>query len=612
MAAAITRSHQSSVEKTSLDALVAKWSALSAGYKPIPEHGERYQELMEAMIRDDDRTKFQRQSPLVNAGYAMRVASVSNTVRNFIQFHCLERGEKRVDIVLLGCGLDIIGIWAHSLAPEQVHIWEVDTPAVASCKREKLLQQGLVLSEKENDDENNQQLILRGQIKSTKDILEKDSSSQGRNNYHLIAADLCDLDSLNTGLSQPNLLPVAAQTKESCGHPTLVLFELVLAYLGQDATNRLLEWCASHLLGRAPSRSVLVAFEALGGESTASDSIISTYQQEYGRQFQAKLQRGKVHVKKTSKDDEMNAPGTFHPLGSSCKEIQQRLLGKLHGYAHVHACSSGASAWWAAKQQPSLRLFVPPGELFDEHAALILHLSSYTLVVGFAMADTKEYFELRCRLCPWYFDPFTTKFTNKNNNELYFGTVLEPKDEVSVRTIFSSTYDSLGEQYPAVKKMVKTALKKEFSTRSDQPRMGESVIRLGYQSLGGDFLVAVQYSSGRREVVGGIGVRRWNSSSANTGPGHSESFKPTYEIHRFFVAEKHRGQGIGKTLLEMSESVVHSKVQAKTSYRIVATTLALLTGANQLYSQCGYGVLEETSIGDLKMKTFVKAFPEKY
>ena len=88
---------------------------------------------------------------------------------------------------------------------------------------------------------------------------------------------------------------------------------------------------------------------------------------------------------------------------------------------------------------------------------------------------------------------------------------------------------------------------------------------------------------------------------------------PTYEVHRFFVAKEHRGKGFGKALLQMAESVVSSNIRRQKtnsqSYRIVATTLEVLVDANILYSKLGYLLLEETSIGDLAMKTYAKDFP---
>ena len=176
--------------------------------------------------------------------------------------------------------------------------------------------------------------------------------------------------------------------------------------------------------------------------------------------------------------------------------------------------------------------------------------------------------------------------------------------------------------------MVKAALKKELAMvapgAGDPSSRGESNIRLGYQRLGGDFLVAVRYAeqevggtnTSRRHVLGGIGVRKWTAPGTTIDqqqPSSSVSARPTYttyEIHRFFVAQEHRGQGLGKALLQMAESVVAAKVTRKKprQYRIVATTLALLEEANRVYTKQGYYLLEETSIGELRMKTYAKDF----
>jgi len=684
-----------SITKTASDALIAKASAvLVAGYQPIPKHDDIYRSLLVSMIQptndrksnDDSNSNSStmsistlpsssssaaaappppppsqqplpppRQSPLVSAGYAMRIASMAHVVHSFVSIHAADVNSS-INIIILGCGMDVLGLWAQSLASSsssssssslnQIHIWEVDVISVAQQKRDKLLQQGLVIASSTSSSNNNNNetngLVLEGCIQNNKNQQQQQYTESQDCNYHLIAADLRCLDSLDASLKQA----MTVVSDEHLERPTLVMLELVLAYLGNESTDRLLQWCATNLLyspslASSGGSSALVAFEALGettivsndkdnteiNTTTKTSSVFQSYQKEYTRQFQAKLQRGQTRTT----EDQLQLQSAketvnFHPLGRTCKQVQQHIA-KLTGYHRgtVHTCLAGTSSYWAQKQSPSVQLDVPEGEMFDEHAALTLHLASYVQVVAFHESTrnltTLTQFRLKQRLCPWKYPPgcFRQIATNNDTATITFVTPLESCDEAAIRTLFQTTYESLGQSRPAVKRLVKTALKKEFSTRSSSNDGGpsnedESCIRRGYQQHGGDFFVAVQYTTkqneqpaGKRQVLGGIGVRKWSQRMPKITQ-EFENLQPIYEIHRFFVSQEHRRQGIGKALLQMAESFVASQVASKTKkrYRTVAATLSLLEEANQIYLKHGYYLLEESCIGDLQMKTYAK------
>jgi len=209
------RSSISAVAKTAFDAIKAKQSAVVAGYDPIVvenqdvyerlllratnlsslsigDYREEVEEKSSSPIIDKviesctslemttnqhkrDKVKTKRQTPLVNAGYASRVLSISYTIRSFISYHefmglpfsvqqeQLKGGrekirprQRRIRLVFLGCGVDVIGFWARSLLlpkevddnedkqspPLSVTIVEVDTPEVVSIKKKMILSNG--------------------------------------------------------------------------------------------------------------------------------------------------------------------------------------------------------------------------------------------------------------------------------------------------------------------------------------------------------------------------------------------------------------------------------------------------------------------------------------
>jgi GNAT superfamily N-acetyltransferase/O-methyltransferase involved in polyketide biosynthesis len=555
-----------SVSRTASDALMAKASALSIGYQPIPE-----QDLLNDLHTPKNSSKA-RQTPLVSAGYAMRIASVAHTIHSFVSFHPAHT----LNIIIMGCGLDVVGLWASHLAPGRVHIWEVDTLPVVQEKFARLGKGKWVAFDETKKNQLEEPVFSwSGQIQGNS------TSEEGKNNYTLLAADFRDLPSLDEKLGQ------AFRESETRNSPTLILFELVLAYLEEDNTNELLEWCASTLW--TTRHGVLVAFEALrekNDEKSAPKNIVQAYQREYKRQFEEKLNRGQADSSSLS-----SGSNVFQPLGNSCNQVEERMQ-RIPGFSKVYVCLAGTAACWAAKQHPeTVNLTVPPDELFDEHAALLLHLSTYALVVAFVQTtENNEQFLFRRKICPWHYDSSTLAVPDQNHT---FVVPLLVEDEAAIRELFSKTYSSLSEIHASVQKMVNAALKNELAP-SEEGAL-KSSIRLEYQRNGGDFFVAVEYERGR-QVVGGIGIRRW--SQRNTEE------LTTYEIHRFFVDKNYQRVGMGSALVQMAESFV---TQKSSGYRIVATTLVLLEGANQFYEKHGYALQVETLIGELRMRKYVKS-----
>ena len=104
------------VSRTAKDALQAKYSAVAiAGYQPDPtvsskkkDDNDSYRFWLERVAVAANATR--RQTPLVNAGYAMRVTCLLDHIDTFLRFH--HQQHRQVNLVVLGAGLDVTGLWA--------------------------------------------------------------------------------------------------------------------------------------------------------------------------------------------------------------------------------------------------------------------------------------------------------------------------------------------------------------------------------------------------------------------------------------------------------------------------------------------------------------------
>ena len=544
----------SPVAKTAFDALQAKRSAFSVGYKPfVVAEEDIYKDLLDRVTSE---SKLRRQTPLVNAGYAVRVLAVSGAIKSFVDFH-QRKNTEQIQIVLLGCGMDVIGLWAGLLDPDRINIVEVDTQEVCLVKKDLLLRHEMI----EAAETDGGLVNMHGRIIGNTSDANTTASGQ---NYLLTSADLRDIPQLEQSLSD----------KLDKAVPTLAISELVLSYLAPTETDELLRWCATRLC--ATPGSVMVALEPLGASSLEGNSVsvIEGYRRTYCRQFGVKLDRG------TSNPSKEYLPSSFHPMGVSAESVSQRL--SQAGFEVAHTDNIGKAAAYAARP----KTFEAP-EIFDEHAALTAHLQSYIISFGFS-SQTEVL--LRRLMCPWEFA--AEKVEPILGSEITL-TVVEAMDEMSVQTLFLTTYEHVIEEYPAVRKMAKTALKTDLAMSLNDK---ESAIAARYKALGGSFFVAVIYDmeTGARRVVGCLGVR----------PCGKKSEEPnSLELFRLVVDSTQRRKGIGRKLLNMAEKFA----TAVGSPMLIADTLTILEGANYLYKSHGYKNQEENNIGDLVIRTYVKA-----
>lgn len=284
----------------------------------VVQNQERYKELLEQVNTGE--SKLRRQTPLVNAGYAARVLAISHSIQSFVAYHQQRNNNNKssqiLQIVLLGCGADVIGMWAHSLldpsSNTKLRIVEMDMPEVCSIKRDVWIRNHLV-DPIHATEESSERLV--GHIRKHSSD-ESDATTGVPPNYVLCPVDLREISQLDEVVQE--FIDIDA--------PTLAISELVLAYLPPEKTDELLAWCSSSLC-TSPGSSI-VALEPLGydDESSTSSKVISVsegYRREYCKHFGSKMERGKSA---NTKGGEKAEPSTFHPIGASCKRVEKRFV----------------------------------------------------------------------------------------------------------------------------------------------------------------------------------------------------------------------------------------------------------------------------------------------
>jgi O-methyltransferase involved in polyketide biosynthesis/ribosomal protein S18 acetylase RimI-like enzyme len=574
-------------EKTSSDALLAKWSAWHIGYRPVTAHSDLYFDLLQQVARHVT-ASLKRQSPLVNAGYAARMASIAGTVQQFLSYH--NNHDHPIDIVVLGCGLDVLGLWMYSLVKhkENARIIEVDTPQVCQTKLKVLSELGRIDEVKLDGTKGD---TFRGSIRLPGSN-SKEEQFEASGNYTLLAGDLRDIEWLEEALSFRNNTKI---------RPTLVIFELVLTYLGDSKIDQLLTLCSTKLCNA--SGSALVALEPLGPDKQQTKwlSVGNVYRDEYCRQFQAKLARGniRIHENQSGANGDIEE-SSFSTLGHSCSSVENRLVEA--GFQRAYVCSLGLSAACAQKQFGAM-LQAP--EPFDEHAALLLHVTSYVLVCAFTDHSSMDMQRL---MCGWsdtlntliYVSPNKVDGRDEQSNSYIIAEIESASEDEQVRAMFKETYQSLFDGYPSVRRLVKGALKSDLAAhRGVTVRSCKSLIGVRYRHLGGIFIVAVkvdeaEFDANERHVIGFVGVRV---------SGRSLDVK-SFEIQRFAVDETFRGKGIGVALLKTVEKALTAV--CRRPCQLLATTPSILLSANDLYTSNGFVIQESKKVSNLTMNTYYK------
>lgn len=540
--------NDNSVTRTASDALQAKASAIcNAGYRPKVPCVEEYVSLVRQVCKDSSP---KRQTPLVHAGYLLRTQAILSTVYNFIYYlRSQTNSVGDATIILLGCGLDVTGLWAATF-PQIGNVIEIDLPTVCAEKRSILTDRSLV-SFQETPTPN----IQRGKL-----LQESSLSTESSTRFSLVEADI------RKTIRWQNAL----ESVWSPRCPTLVISEVVLAYVGQEATNCVLSDWAQALQNR---HSCLVLLEPLGpsnDNSTQTNTVLKNYQLSYTKMFRDKMERG-------GKAD----PDAFTPIGSSPLDAARRV--RKAGWQSVVAASVAE-----ATQSAKLKIEEP----FDEHAALLLHGHSYALVCAFSSSATSALF--RRVMAPWLspMAPF------QPNNNFWVATI-DRTEEENVKSIFVDGYADLAKTNKSVKKLVQSTFKKDIVlTQVDASMDGinfTSNFAKYHQDRRGCFLVAIDAKS--QHIAGFIAI----SKAPHHAKGILSKHPNTFEVHRLFVVKEYRSQGVANFLMDSIQSFAVDQSPPGSTVTLVAATLNVLDAANRFYKRRGFDFEEELSLPEVTL-----------
>jgi len=628
----------SSISRTALDSLYAKLSAFDSGWLEGDDGLGIYDKLLHCIhdgisIDSHQATKRRRQSPLVNAGYSARIAVMTYILEQWI--HAVstsvnnadaENINKCINIVLIGCGIDVLGIWCKYLLKDTLPIRTYEFDAWDNCiLKQKAMVKSKLLKETYSFETNEQtnssimsiSIISKGQI-------TMDDGGKNQNNteddYCLAALDL------RQTYKEDHKLSVLSHAIYNVGldtsQPTIVLSELVLAYLGYDGANATMSSVANDILRRGNEYSMFAYLEpvfpcsdqgtkTMMNNTTKIQSVEESYSMDYSQQFLGKLQKGNSKYTASSADSDIGISSSswLHPLGDNMKSIQQRLEKCGFPSSNIFCTTLGTAAANVAQIRRSYAPnFLRANELFDEHSALALNLSCYGVVCAFASetkstiihnAETSQ--DWRQKVCPW-----------KSSSYIQIHPIATLIEDNQVRELYGQIYCHLYEEYPAIRKMVKSALKTDFCIKGAQ---GETSIRSRFRDKGGNFWVATDNNNSC--LVGCVGVRLRQKTEKERAKSIPSSTTPTieYEIQRLAVDNTHRGKGTGRKLLQLVEEYICNEEEDTKSgknsdvpfmIKLLATTPECLIAANKLYNSSGYELVDTFQAGSLCMNVYCK------
>lgn len=689
------------ISKTALDSLDAKLSVMHAAWlrddsfvvsdgdaarsSPIHVYTQLLQRLHHGLAPGHPR---RRQSPLVNAGYAARMAVmtyilerwINGVVGSWSEYTVKPSAEReknmglvdfrRINVVVIGCGMDALGIWSkdllqrslcavisksganghESFSSPNINVYEFDVWDNCVLKQKSLLRSGLinlssiVNKEKMNTDDeldiqNSYHIHVRGRLN-----LDGSGSTNAESDYTLVSTDLRQVDrSLDKMKQHKSILShVGLKAGLDPSQPTIILSELVLAYLGYEAANAVMYSISNDMIS-GNTLSTFVCLEPMfptGNNNTSRGiaSIQESYGIDYSRQFHGKLLTGNSNSTTRTNDDSRHSLW-LHPLGSNRHTVRLRLescgiscfsIATLREYA-IHVASTLRKEKNSSSQNGQVKTIGPKflcaKEPFDEHAALSLSLDCYCVasvfhplsaIRGQNIAGNNELQNWMNDICPW---PIESAI----GRTFRIKPISTSAEDAQVNDLYKKLYVHLYDEYPAIKKLVKSALKGDFLV--DQTSIKSSgdetvsVIRDRFVKEGGDFWVATTDNSPSSNdtiershtfVVGCIGVKRRGIKNEYCDEDDRQKLTE-FEIHRFAVDENHRGTGIGKKLIEVAEtSIIAGLSRINRATTLYAVTPLCLTAARKLYESCGYcdNELDSFSAGALRMKVYSKSIGE--
>lgn len=557
--------NDSSITRTASDTLQAKASALwNGGYRPlsmsnnneqeVSSEASLYEDWMRAFLSDGDKTTtttVKRQTPLVHAGYALRMHAISSVVRNFVKYIQDVRNEADAQIILLGGGMDVTGLWAGQAFSNVIcRVVEIDLPAVCVAKQ-KILQDKKLIDF--NQPTATGPHVRRGKFANH----AKTATTQ----YALVQVDL-----RNDSISWENVLKGLWEPQS----PTLVISEVVLAYVGQEAMDWVLSSWATAL--QHPT-SCLVLLEPMDpvteSRNGRTPTILHNYQKVYTEMFHAKLERG------TQRKTDSDSAGQicFAPIGCSPQDVARRLCNAWPTVVAVSLANATESSGLGTIKEP-----------FDEHAALLLHAQSYVVACAFPSSSKVETLFRRV-LVPW----LSTVAPVQIKEHLWVATI-DRAEEETVKDLFVGFYADLCRTNRSVNKLVQGTFKKDLIlTKIDKDREGIDFtchFAKHYADRKGCFWVAIDAKAQR--IAGFVALSKADPQAQGVLSKHAN----TYEVHRLFVVPEYRSQGVAGHLMDIVQQFSLTQVPPGTTVTLVARTLQILGPANRFYERRGF-VLEE-------------------
>lgn len=615
-----------SISKTAIDSLHAKLSAVDAGWLNSKNNNNNndsssaspdnfldgYARIL-AQIHDGiegPESKRRRQTPLVNAGYAARMAVMTFILEKWIDsVAARHENEEGINVVALGCGLDALGLWSRNVLDNALtkyhetptlNVYEVDAWDNCMLKRHALERSGILracrATNNTDDDDSAKDSSFCVMIEGT---INYATRTKDLTDYHLIAMDFRDIcrdnSLLNDALGSRGFDP---------SQPTIIFSELVLAYIGYESANAILYSMGRDLL-RDNECSMFACLEPMLPPTQAEQhhvsnnkkllSVKESYAIDYANQFLGKLNRG---TSSSCADDDS---GFFHPLGSNPETIIARFVSCGFSMSNLDVASLRK-----AVAKVSCTRHLRAKEPFDEHAALALNLDCYAVACAFVGSTD----DVRVFL------PWLDQSLNNSLTTIKITTIADSSQDMLVGDLYGRVYTHLYKYYPAIHKMVKSALKTDLMADSSDD---SSAIRNRFKAKGGEFWIAHDMESS--EIVGCIGIRQRKRKECDGDEkgGSSSPFSVIeYEVQRLAVDDKHRGKGIGKRLLNavyeyslQQGSVVANnaemveKKRKRLPVKLWAVTPDILVTANNLYNSFGF-IKEESFEGGLTMNVYCK------
>eukprot|EP00956_Cyclotella_meneghiniana_P005138 scaffold6407_cov78-Cyclotella_meneghiniana.AAC.13 len=378
----MAKENPTAVSKTAHDSFHAKLSAVDAGWlhsndvDSVPNLTENshsihvYTDLLQQLHRGPKR----RQSPLVNAGYAARMSTMTYILERWVYEVVKADNIRCINVVMVGCGMDALGIWSKHLLSKfnnkssmMLNVYEFDCWDNCILKKELLLESDLLTGDSTTDDDNSQSyhIHLKGKI----NIARNASLVDREDDYTLVSLDLREIHETKSILSL-----AALKAGLDSVQPTIVLSELVLAYLGYDGANAVIRSISDVIHGNR--LSVFTCIEPMIptddelGNSLSMLSVEEAYARDYNQKFLEKLQTGAKSRQNSSR---------FSALGSNTSTIQQRLesCGLSNSYSTTLREGTACIVRNLRGESGLGPKFMCAKEPFDEHTALALNLGCY-------------------------------------------------------------------------------------------------------------------------------------------------------------------------------------------------------------------------------------------